>query len=70
MNNKYFEYTTLEGDTFDSIALKFLNNEFRSSEIMKLNPNYIDKIVFPSNINLKIPVIEEIKNSTLPPWKR
>lgn len=66
----YFKYITVEGDTFDSIALKFLNDEFKASEIINLNPKYVNKIIFESDIELKIPEIEEKENNTLPPWKR
>lgn len=68
--NEYYIYETLEGDTFDSIALDFYNDEFKSSEIIKANPDYLDIIIFTSGIKLKIPVLEIEKSSSLPPWRR
>lgn len=71
MSNKYYEYETLEGDTWDSIALDFYNNEFKATDIMKINPEHVKTIVFQAGIILKIPIIEEERiSSTLPPWKR
>lgn len=71
MSNKYYKYETLEGDTWDSIALDFYNNEFKATDIMKINPEHMKTIVFQSGIILKIPTIEEERiSSTLPPWKR
>lgn len=71
MSNKYYEYETLEGDTWDSIALDFYNNEFKATDIMKINLEHIKTIVFKAGIILKIPIIEEERiSSTLPPWKR
>lgn len=67
---KYYVYETLEGDTFDSIALDFYNDEYKSSDIMNANPNYIKVLIFSANVKLKIPIIEEQPVSTLPPWKR
>lgn len=68
--NRYYEYETTEGDTFDSIALKFYNDEFKSSEIMKINPNYITVLIFEAGVKLRIPILETKVPSTLPPWKR
>ncbi|MBA4510227.1 LysM domain-containing protein [Clostridium sporogenes] len=70
MHKEYFKYETIEGDTFDSIALTFLKDEFKSNKIMKLNPDFIDTITFKRGIILKIPILEEKDTSTLPPWKR
>ncbi|MBE1306038.1 LysM domain-containing protein [Clostridium botulinum] len=70
MHKEYFKYETIEGDTFDSIALTFLKDEFKSNKIMKLNPDFIDTITFKRGIILKIPILEEEDTSTLPPWKR
>lgn len=67
---KYYEYVTLEGDTFDSIALDFYDDEFKATELMKANPVYISTLVFSAGIKLKIPEIEIKVPTTLPPWKR
>lgn len=67
---KYYNYKTIDGDTFDSIALDFYDDEFKASEIIKFNPNYAKIIIFNANINLKIPILNKVENSNLPPWKR
>ncbi|WP_342455051.1 tail protein X [Sedimentibacter acidaminivorans] len=66
----YYQYRTLESDTFDSIALDFYNDEFKATDIIKLNPHFADVILFEANIILKIPVLDTPTSSTLPPWKR
>jgi hypothetical protein len=70
MANKYYEYTTLQGDTFDSISLDFYNSEKYAHLIMAENPEYIETIVFSSGTLLKIPAISTSAPSSLPPWKR
>lgn len=70
MRNKFYQYETLQGDTFDMIALDFYNDESLASEIIKSNPEYCSTIVFDAGIVLLIPIIEETAPSTLPPWKR
>ncbi len=68
--DRYYEYETLQGDTFDMIALDFYNNEFLSSKIIEANPEQRTVLVFGAGIKLKVPVIEQQAASTLPPWKR
>ena len=70
MAKKYYEYKTIEGDTFDSIALDFYNEEKYASLIIQSNNEYRTVIIFDSGKILKIPVIEESSVESLPPWKR
>jgi len=67
---KYYKYTTIQGDTFDAIALDFYNDEKKSSVIMQANPDYIDVLVFDAGTELRIPIVEATAPSTLPPWRR
>lgn len=67
---KYYLYETLSGDTFDSIALDFYDNEYLASEIIKLNPEHTKALIFKAGVVLKIPVITEEVSTMLPPWKR
>lgn len=67
---KYYLYETLEGDTWDSIALDFYNDEYRASDIIAANPHYVTTILFSAGIKLKIPVLEIKESDRLPPWKR
>ena len=70
MAKSCYVYETVDGDTFDMIALAFYGDESYSSEIMRTNPDYVQYIVLPAGIDLKIPIIEQPAASTLPPWKR
>lgn len=63
-------YTTMAGDTFDSISLDFYNEESRASIIIQANLKYLNVIVFKGGEDLYIPVIQEASAETLPPWKR
>ena len=67
---KGYLYTTLAGDTFDSIALDFYNDESLSSAIIQANLQYRDVIIFEGGEVLQIPIIEVPAAATLPPWKR
>lgn len=66
----YYTYKTLEGDTWDSISLKFYNDEYRATDIMAINSNYITTLIFSSGTILKIPVLDIKESEVLPPWKR
>lgn len=70
MASNYYEYETVDGDTFDIIALSFYGNENYSTKILQANPTYVQHIILPAGITLKIPIIETTAASTLPPWKR
>lgn len=69
MPNAYI-YTTQAGDTFDSIALDFYNDETFSSTIIQANLRYCNTLVFQGGEELLIPIIEQPQATTLPPWKR
>jgi phage tail protein X len=66
----YFEYETLQGDTFDSIALDFYNDETQASTIIQANPLHRKILTFSSGVTLKIPIIEQQAADSIPPWKR
>jgi phage tail protein X len=68
----YMLYTTVEGDTFDSIAFEFYTEEKLASVIIQANPEYCDVLIFKAGINLNIPVISEDAETpgTAPPWRR
>lgn len=66
----YAEYDTSAGDTFDELALDFCGNEMYASEIIALNPDYADVLIFGEGITLIMPVYElEDRVETLPPWR-
>lgn len=70
MPNGYYQYETLQGDTFDMISLDFYGDEKYAKEIINANPDYRNILVFDAGISLKIPVIQQHASDTLPPWKR
>lgn len=70
MDTKFYNYKTLEGDTWDSIALDFYDEETLSGEIIAANLKYVTTIVFHEGINIKVPVIEKSINNDLPPWRK
>lgn len=64
-------YITVEGDTFDSLALLFYNDEKLASTIIQANPDYCDTLIFEAGVSLTIPEASaEIIPGTLPPWRR
>lgn len=68
---KYIKYTTRRGDTFDELALQVYNNEKMASCIIKKNPDYSDVLIFEEEVDLKIPIFDEVKTpDTLAPWRR
>ena len=68
-------YRTVSGDTWDLIAYKVYGNEKYFHRIIRNNLNLIDVSIFPGDIPIMIPNIEEsfeteIPEEKLPPWKR
>ena len=65
------EHITVEGDTFDSLALRYYNEERLASRIIQMNPEYCDTLIFEAGIMLYIPDISTVDMpGTLPPWRR
>ena len=48
-------YTTIHGDTWDAIAYKIFGNEYYCTQLMDLNREYLEYMIFPSGIVLKLP---------------
>lgn len=68
--DQYYEYKTVQGDTWDAVALDFYNDEYKASLLMQANPDVIDTLIFDAGIKLIVPVVEQETSDTLPPWKR
>jgi phage tail protein X len=66
---EYYEYKTVQGDTFDSISLDFYGSEKYVHEIMNMNPSHIRAVTFSHNTTLKIPLIDTTDTNNLPPWR-
>ncbi len=63
-------YTTIAGDTWDTIAYAQWEDEFKMTELMAANPEHLSTLVFGAGIVLTIPEIQTPAASTLPPWKQ
>lgn len=57
-------YRTTRGDTWDSIAYKTLGDEFLMDDIMEINREYADYIIFDGGENITIPEMVE-KNGVI-----
>lgn len=67
------EYTTKQGDRWDTIAEDAYGDASAINPIQDANPNIPITDVFDGGITLIIPVIEEQADSNLdllPPWKK
>lgn len=49
------KYTTIQGDTWDSIAYKAVGSEYAMVEIMKANKQYLGTLIFDGGVELVIP---------------
>ena len=49
------KYTTIQGDTWDNIAYKTVDNEYAMVEIMKANKEHLGTLIFDGGIELDIP---------------
>lgn len=71
MADEYTEIITVEGDTFDALALEFYDDENLASTIINANLDHCDTLIFEAGVRLKIPEISESSiPDTLPPWRR
>ena len=63
-------YTTIAGDTWDSIAYKVWGNEMYMDTLIKANLGHKDTFMFSAGVTLTLPEITAEVSKTLPPWKR
>ena len=67
-------YTTVQGDTWDSVAFRFYNDENRADDLMKANPDKIEWFIFDSGVELVIPELAELEAERIsrdyPEWRR
>ncbi len=66
-------YTTIQGDMWDSISLKFYGNEKYIDKLMAANFKYREKAVFSAGTVLNIPEISEDESYytdfRIPSWR-
>ena len=64
-------HTTVAGDTFDILAITYFGNEKLASDIIRINPDYCDVLIFDAGVKLVIPSTSSVvMPETLPPWRR
>ena len=66
-------YRTVQGDTWDLIALRMypkIGAEKLMDVLLESNPEYMNVIIFPANVILNIPEVDVPVISSLPAWKR
>lgn len=63
-------YTTMQGDTWDSVAYTQMGSCSYTDSLMWKNRAYLDIYLFPAGIVLMIPEPETAVSSSLPPWKQ
>ena len=67
-------YTTVSGDTWDTIARAAYGDEFKADHLMKERGNIalLDYQVFPAGITVLIPEIteKEAYEDNLPDWRK
>lgn len=61
-------YTTMQGDTWDQIAKRALGDEYLLHEIINVNPEYRETVIFPANVQLRIPDIPDKNEQAVPAW--
>lgn len=64
------QYTTVQGDMWDSICYTQLGSTAYAGRLMLLNRRYLGFYTFPAGITLVLPDPVEEPSDTLPPWKQ
>lgn len=62
-------YTTIQGDTWDSIAFKIYGDEYKVQLLMEANREYMDIFVFSGGLELKCPELTLVQIIGLPEWR-
>ena len=63
-------YTTVQGDTWDSVAYQQMGGVARTKDLMWANRQYLDFYTFPAGVVLTIPDVTPEMSATAPPWKK
>ena len=67
----YRTINTIEGDTFDRLALEFYDDAKQASLIIGANLDHCGVLIFGAGVELRIPIVEDVElPETLPPWRR
>ena len=64
-------HITVEGDTFDGLALHYYDDEKLASAIIQANLDHCTTLIFEAGVSLVIPELSAVTlPDTLPPWRR
>lgn len=63
-------YKTIQGDTWDGIAVKVYGDEKYMNELLEANQTYREILIFPANVSLSLSNIQTQTTTILPPWKK
>lgn len=63
-------YKTIQGDTWDGIAVKVYGDEKYMNELLEANQTYREILIFPANVSLSLPNIQTQTTTILSPWKK
>ena len=63
-------YTTVQGDTWDSITFKLYGDPNYMGYLIESNWPTLDYLVFPDGIVLNVPEPEDIADERLPFWRK
>ena len=64
------DYTTIQGDTWDTIAKKVYGDEKKLDVLMAANFDSLDYVVFPAGVAVNIPELDGQADSDLPEWRK
>lgn len=62
-------YSTIQGETWDQIALKVYGREVALHHLIAANPAHRNTLFFKSGVMLQVPEIEVDRNVDIPKWK-
>lgn len=65
-------YKTIQGDTWDLIAVRCYGDEHRMAELIAANAQHRHVVLFPAGVVLEVPELdaEAVSSDSLPPWKQ
>lgn len=62
-------YTTVQGDTWDSIAYKLYGSEKYMKNLIEANWPLLESLVFSSGTVLAVPELSEEPDDSMPFWR-
>jgi phage tail protein X len=69
---EFTQYTTIEGDRWDTVAYKAYGDPMLFPQIAEANRGIPLDVVFIAGVKLRVPILDAVSVDTnlLPPWKR